>query len=147
MRVRSGLLLESRVVVKIIGTVCGASAVPRQQCMQQYIPPIPPKPLQNCAPSWDLSVMISSVAPSWEKIVYVKSPRVLSSRKIKQDYSMFRKNRCPGTYQRFYNCLPATPREEVFLSTPILLQSVKDEEYSKWLRRFVITVCVFLNTL
>ena len=30
------------------------------------IPPIPPNPLQNCAPSWDLSVMISSVAPKQE---------------------------------------------------------------------------------
>jgi len=27
------------------------------------LPPIPPKPLQNCEPSCDLSVIISSVAP------------------------------------------------------------------------------------
>jgi len=33
-----------------------------EQCID--LPPIPPNPLTNCAPSCDLSVMISSVAPA-----------------------------------------------------------------------------------
>lgn len=56
--------------------------------------------------------------------------KVLLSRKIQQvKFSSFETKSC--TYQRFYNCLPTTPREEVFLSTPILLLSVQDKEQSK----------------